>query len=222
MTDFSPIWLSLKLASVTMLILLVIGVPIAYWLAAKHTVWRASVGALVTLPLVLPPSVLGFYILVALGPHGPVGQITQALGLGTLNFTFTGLVIGSVFYSLPFMVQPVVTAFEGIGKRPYEVAATLQCSPMDCFFSVALPLAKNGIVTGALMSFAHTIGEFGVVLMIGGNIPGQTQVISTQIFNHVEAMEYEQAHWLAGGMLLFSFLVLMLLNILNRRQRRAA
>ncbi|MDY3115132.1 MAG: molybdate ABC transporter permease subunit [Sutterella sp.] len=222
MTDFSPIWLSLKLASVTMLILLVIGVPIAYWLAAKHSVWRASVGALVTLPLVLPPSVLGFYILVALGPHGPVGQITQALGLGTLNFTFTGLVIGSVFYSLPFMVQPVVTAFEGIGKRPYEVAATLQCSPMDRFFSVALPLAKNGIVTGALMSFAHTIGEFGVVLMIGGNIPGQTQVISTQIFNHVEAMEYEQAHWLAGGMLLFSFLVLMLLNILNRRQRRAA
>ena len=222
MTDFSPIWLSLKLASVTMLILLVIGVPIAYWLAAKHSVWRASVGALVTLPLVLPPSVLGFYILVALGPHGPVGQITQALGLGTLNFTFTGLVIGSVFYSLPFMVQPVVTAFEGIGKRPYEVAATLQSSPVDRFFSVALPLAKNGIVTGALMSFAHTIGEFGVVLMIGGNIPGQTQVISTQIFNHVEAMEYEQAHWLAGGMLLFSFLVLMLLNILNRRQRRVA
>ncbi len=222
MTDFSPIWLSLKLASVTMLILLVIGVPIAYWLAAKHSVWRASVGALVTLPLVLPPSVLGFYILIALGPHGPVGQITQALGLGTLNFTFTGLVIGSVFYSLPFMVQPVVTAFEGIGKRPYEVAATLQSSPVDCFFSVALPLAKNGIVTGALMSFAHTIGEFGVVLMIGGNIPGQTQVISTQIFNHVEAMEYEQAHWLAGGMLLFSFLVLMLLNILNRRQRRVA
>ena len=222
MTDFAPIWLSLKLASVTMLILLVIGVPIAYWLAAKHSVWRASVGALVTLPLVLPPSVLGFYILVALGPHGPVGQITQTLGLGTLNFTFTGLVIGSVFYSLPFMVQPVVTAFEGIGKRPYEVAATLQSSPVDCFFSVALPLAKNGIVTGALMSFAHTIGEFGVVLMIGGNIPGQTQVISTQIFNHVEAMEYEQAHWLAGGMLLFSFLVLMLLNILNRRQRRVA
>lgn len=222
MTDFAPIWLSLKLASVTMLILLVIGVPIAYWLAAKHSVWRASVGALVTLPLVLPPSVLGFYILVALGPHGPVGQITQALGLGTLNFTFTGLVIGSVFYSLPFMVQPVVTAFEGIGKRPYEVAATLQSSPVDRFFSVALPLAKNGIVTGALMSFAHTIGEFGVVLMIGGNIPGQTQVISTQIFNHVEAMEYEQAHWLAGGMLLFSFLVLMLLNILNRRQRRVA
>lgn len=222
MMDFSPIWLSLKLASVTMLILLVIGVPIAYWLAAKHSVWRASVGALVTLPLVLPPSVLGFYILVALGPHGPVGMITEVLGLGTLNFTFTGLVIGSVFYSLPFMVQPVVTAFEGIGKRPYEVAATLQSSPVDCFFSVALPLAKNGIVTGALMSFAHTIGEFGVVLMIGGNIPGQTQVISTQIFNHVEAMEYEQAHWLAGGMLLFSFLVLMLLNILNRRQRRVA
>ena len=222
MMDFSPIWLSLKLASVTMLILLVIGVPIAYWLAAKHSVWRASVGALVTLPLVLPPSVLGFYILVALGPHGPVGMITEVLGLGTLNFTFTGLVIGSVFYSLPFMVQPVVTAFEGIGKRPYEVAATLQSSPVDCFFFVALPLAKNGIVTGALMSFAHTIGEFGVVLMIGGNIPGQTQVISTQIFNHVEAMEYEQAHWLAGGMLLFSFLVLMLLNILNRRQRRVA
>ena len=205
--DLDPVYLSLKLALATTCILLIVGVPLAAWLAKKRSVWCAPVSAIVTLPLVLPPSVLG-----------PIGKITEALGWGTLNFTFTGLVIGSVIYSLPFMVQPVVTAFEAIGDRPYEVAATLQCSPTDTFFHVAVPLAKHGIVTGALMSFAHTIGEFGVVLMIGGNIPGQTQVVSTEIYNYVEAMEYSQAHILAGGMLLFSFIVLMGLNVLNRRR----
>ena len=173
-----------------------------------------------TLPLVLPPSVLGFYILVALGPNGPIGQVTDALGLGTLNFTFTGLVIGSVVYSLPFMIQPVVTAFEAIGPRPMEVAATLGCRPFEAFFRVILPLARHGIITGTLMTFAHTIGEFGVVLMIGGNIPGSTQVISTEIYTHVEAMEYGKAHVLAGGMLVFSFFVLLSLNLLNRKEGR--
>lgn len=216
--DLAPVFLSLKLALVTTCILLAVGVPLAAWLAKKRSAWCASVSAIVTLPLVLPPSVLGFYILVALGPVGPIGKVTEAIGWGTLNFTFAGLVIGSVVYSLPFMVQPVVTAFEAIGDRPYEVAATLHCSPTDTFFHVAIPLAKHGIVTGALMSFAHTIGEFGVVLMIGGNIPGQTQVVSTEIYNYVEAMEYYQAHILAGGMLLFSFIVLMGLNVLNRRR----
>jgi molybdate transport system permease protein len=169
---------------------------------------------------VLPPSVLGFYVLVALGPAGPIGHLTEKLGLGTLNFTFTGLVIGSVIYSLPFMVQPVVTAFEAIGPRPMEVAATLQCRPLDAFFHVVMPLARHGIITGALMTFAHTIGEFGVVLMIGGNIPDQTQVVSTQIYTYVEAMEYSKAHVLAGGMLVFSFIVLLSLNLLNKRMER--
>ncbi len=220
MLDWAPVFLSLRLALVTTVILLVVGVPLGAWLAKKQSVWCAPVSAVVTLPLVLPPSVLGFYILVMLGPQGPLGKLTEALGWGTLNFTFTGLVIGSVVYSLPFMVQPVMTAFEGIGSRPYEVAATLACSPLDTFLSVAVPLAKHGIVTGALMSFAHTIGEFGVVLMIGGNIPGQTQVLSTEIYNYVEAMEYDHAHVLAAGMLVFSFIVLMTLNLLNRASAR--
>ncbi len=217
--DFSPVFLSLKLAAVTTLILLLTGVPLAAWLSARRSAWCAPVSAVVTLPLVLPPSVLGFYILVALGPTGPIGRLTEALGIGTLNFTFTGLVIGSVIYSLPFMVQPVVTAFDAIGPRPYEVAATLGCSSFDTFLHVAIPLARPGIISGALMSFAHTIGEFGVVLMIGGNIPGQTQVVSTQIYNAVEAMEYNEAHILAAGMLVFSFVVLMSLNLLNRRRQ---
>jgi len=169
---------------------------------------------------VLPPSVLGFYLLVALGPHGPLGQLTQALGWGVLSFTFTGLLIGSVIYSLPFAVQPLQHAFESIGTRPMEVAATLRARPLDAFFSVALPLARPGLVTAAILSFAHTVGEFGVVLMIGGNIPGQTRVVSTQIYGHVEAMEYAQAHWLAGGMLLFSFVVLLALALLKRRDVR--
>ena len=172
---------------------------------------------LVTLPLVLPPSVLGFYLLVAMGPHGPLGQLTQMLGWGVLSFTFTGLLIGSVIFSLPFAVQPMQHAFDSMGSRPMEVAYTLGASPLDAFFSVALPLARPGILTAAILSFAHTVGEFGVVLMIGGNIPGKTRVLSTQIYGHVEAMEYAQAHWLAGGMLLFSFAVLLALTMLRRR-----
>ena len=220
LTDLGPVWLSLRLAAVTTVVLLILGLPLGWWLSQKKSALCSPVSAIVTLPLVLPPSVLGFYILVALGPHGPIGQLTEAIGWGTLNFTFTGLVIGSVIYSLPFMVQPVVTAFESIGPRPMEVAATLQCRPVDAFFHVVMPLARHGIITGALMTFAHTIGEFGVVLMIGGNIPDQTQVVSTEIYTYVEAMEYNKAHILAGGMLVFSFIVLLTLNVLNRRAER--
>ena len=215
-----PVWLSLRLAAVTTVILLIIGLPLAWWLVKGRSALCAPMNAVVTLPLVLPPSVLGFYILIALGPNGPIGQVTDALGLGTLNFTFTGLVIGSVVYSLPFMIQPVVTAFEAIGPRPMEVAATLGCRPFEAFFRVILPLARHGIITGTLMTFAHTIGEFGVVLMIGGNIPGSTQGISTEIYTYVEAMEYGKAHVLAGGMLVFSFFVLLSLNLLNRKEGR--
>ena len=221
LADLGPVWLSLRLAAVTTVVLLILGLPLGWWLSQKKSALCSPVSAIVTLPLVLPPSVLGFYILVALGPHGPIGQITEAIGWGTLNFTFTGLVIGSVIYSLPFMVQPVVTAFESIGPRPMEVAATLQCRPVDAFFHVVMPLARHGIITGALMTFAHTIGEFGVVLMIGGNIPNQTQVVSTEIYTYVEAMEYNKAHILAGGMLVFSFIVLLTLNVLNRRAERS-
>lgn len=213
--ELEPIRLSLELSAVTTAILLCIGLPLSWWLARGAGRVRAAVNAVVTLPLVLPPSVLGFYILVALGPNGPLGFLTEKLGIGTLNFTFPGLVIGSVIYSLPFMVQPLVTAFEGVGERPMEVAATLRCRPLDAFFHVVIPLARQGIVTGVLMTFAHTIGEFGVVLMIGGNIPGRTQVVSTEIYTYVEAMEYTKAHVLAGGMLVFSFIVLMALNLLN-------
>lgn len=216
-----PVALSLELAFVTTCILLVLGLPLAWWLARARSRWCSAVNAVVTLPLVLPPSVLGFYILVALGPHGPLGALTESLGLGVLNFSFPGLVIGSVAYSLPFMVQPLVTAFEGIGDRPMEVAATLRCRPLDAFLHVVMPLARPGIITGVLMTFAHTIGEFGVVLMIGGNIPGKTQVVSTEIYTYVEAMEYSKAHVLAGGMLIFSFIVLMTLNLLNKRTAEA-
>ncbi|MDD2728934.1 molybdate ABC transporter permease subunit [Malikia sp.] len=216
----AAIRLTLELASLTTLLLLLIAIPLAWWLANASSRWSAPVGAVVALPLVLPPSVLGFYLLVALGPHGPLGQLTQALGWGVLSFTFSGLLIGSVIFSLPFAVQPIQHAFEAIGTRPLEVAATLRASPLDAFFSVALPLARPGIVTAAILSFSHTVGEFGVVLMIGGNIPGQTRVVSTQIYGHVEAMEYAQAHWLAGGMLLFSFIVLLGLSLLKRRAGR--
>ena len=218
--DWGAIWLTVQLASLTTVILLLLATPVAWWLARSTSAWRAPVGALVSLPLVLPPTVLGFYLLVALGPHGPLGQFTQALGLGTLAFTFTGLLVGSVVYSLPFAVQPLQRAFESIGRRPLEVAATLRAGPWDAFFSVALPMARPGFVTAAILTFAHTVGEFGVVLMIGGNIPGQTRVVSTQIYGHVEAMEYAQAHWLAGGMLLFSFVVLMGLSLLNKNGNR--
>ena len=218
--DFSAIRLTLKLASLTTLMLLVLATPLAWWLARTRSWWRAPIGAVVALPLVLPPTVLGFYLLVTLGPQGPGGQLTQALGLGTLPFTFGGLLLGSVIYSLPFAVQPLQHAFEAVGARPMEVAATLRARPLDAFLSVALPLARPGFVTAAILSFAHTVGEFGVVLMMGGNIPGQTRVVSTQIYGHVEAMEYAQAHWLAGGMVLFSFAVLMALALFNRRNAR--
>ncbi len=216
----NAITLTLQLASITTLLLLLVATPIAWWLARTTSWWRGPVGAVVALPLVLPPTVLGFYFLVALGPQGPLGQVTQALGWGTLSFTFYGLLIGSVIYSLPFAVQPIQHTFEAMGDRPMEVAATLRAKPLDAFFSVALPLARPGFITAAILSFAHTVGEFGVVLMIGGNIPGKTRVVSTQIYGHVEAMEYTQAHWLAGGMLVFSFVVLLGLNLLNRKTAR--
>jgi molybdate transport system permease protein len=214
------IGLTLALATSTTLILLVLATPLAWWLSQTQSRWRAPIGALATLPLVLPPSVLGFYLLVAMGPQGPLGQLTQAMGWGVLSFTFTGLLIGSVIFSLPFAVQPVQHAFESMGRRPLEVAYTLRASPVDAFFTVALPLARPGLVTAAILSFSHTVGEFGVVLMIGGNIPGKTRVVSTQIYGHVEAMEYAQAHWLAGGMLVFSFAVLLGLSMLRKRAGR--
>lgn len=209
--DLSAVLLTLKLATVVTVLLLIVGTPIAWWLARTRSRLKGAVGALVALPLVLPPTVIGFYLLVAMGPRGPVGQLTQALGLGLLPFTFPGLVIASVVYSLPFVVQPIQNAFAAIGERPLEVAATLRASPWDAFWSVAVPLARPGFVSGAILGFAHTVGEFGIVLMIGGNIPGQTRVVSVQIYDHVEAIEYAQAHWLAGGMLLFSFVVLLAL-----------
>ena len=209
--DLAAIGLTLKLAALTTLLLLLIGTPIAWWLARTHSRLKGPLGALVALPLVLPPTVLGFYLLVSMGPHGLIGQLTERLGLGLLPFTFAGLVVGSVLYSLPFVVQPLQNAFEAIGERPLEVAATLRASPWDSFFSVVLPLARPGFITATILGFAHTVGEFGVVMMIGGNIPGTTRTLSVQIFDHVESMEYIQAHWLAGGMLIFSFLVMLAL-----------
>ncbi len=209
--DLAAIWLTFKLASITTMLLLLLGTPLAWWLARTRSPLKGPIGAVVALPLVLPPTVLGFYLLVAMGPNGLLGQLTQNLGLGLLPFTFAGLVVGSVLYSMPFVVQPLQNAFEAIGERPLEAAATLRASPWDCFFSVVLPLARPGFVTASILGFAHTVGEFGVVLMIGGNIPEKTRVVSVQIYDHVEAMEYAQAHWLAGGMLLFSFIVLLVL-----------
>lgn len=216
-TTASAIVLTIQLAGLTTVILLLLGTPIAWWLAHTRSRWRGPVGALVALPIVLPPTVIGFYLLVTLGPLGPIGRLMQSWGLDTLPFTFSGLVVGSVFYSLPFVVQPIQNAFEAIGSRPLEVAATLRASPFDRFFSVVLPLAKPGYFTATVMGFAHTVGEFGVVLMMGGNIPGKTRVASVQIYDHVEALEYTQAHWLAGGMVVFSFLVLLALYTLNGR-----
>jgi len=221
-SDLAALWLTLKLASVVTLLLLLVGTPLAWWLTRTRSPMKRVVGALVALPLVLPPTVIGFYLLLAMGPDGPLGRLTGALGIGTLAFTFSGLVIASVFYSLPFVVQPLQNAFEAIGPRPLEVAATLRASPWDTFWSVVVPLARPGFVTGAILGFAHTVGEFGVVLMIGGNIPERTRVVSTQIYDHVEAMEYAQAHWLAGGMLVFSFVVLLSLYTLYPQSMRGA
>jgi molybdate transport system permease protein len=217
--DFAAIWLTLKLASLTTAILLVVGTPIALWLSRTSSWLRGPIGAIVALPLVLPPTVIGFYLLLAMGPNGFLGQFTQWLGLGTLTFSFTGLVIGSVIYSMPFVVQPLQNAFSAIGPRPLEVAATLRANPWGTFFSVILPLARPGFITAAILGFAHTVGEFGVVLMIGGNIPDKTRVVSVQIYDHVEALEYAQAHWLAGAMLVFSFVVLLALY--SSRKTRA-
>ena len=208
-SDWQALWLTARLAGVVTLILLVLGTPIAWWLARSRSRWKAPIGAVVALPLVLPPSVLGFYLLLAMGPDGPLGQLTQALGLPPLPFTFTGLVVASVFYSLPFMVQPLQSAFEAMGERPMEVAATLRASPLDAFFTVAVPLAAPGFLTSSILTFAHTVGEFGVVLMIGGNLPGISRVASVQIYDHVESLGYGQAHRLAAVMLVFSFVVLL-------------
>lgn len=212
------IGLTLRLAATVTVLLLLIGTPIAWWLARTKSWLKGPVGAVVALPLVLPPTVLGFYLLLAMGPKGPVGQLTEAMGLGLLPFTFWGLVVASVFYSLPFVVQPIQNAMEAMGERPLEVAATLRAGPWDRFISVVVPLAKPGFITAAILGFAHTVGEFGVVLMIGGNIPGVTRVISVQIYDQVETMEYAQAHWLSASMVVFSFLVLVALYTFNRQR----
>jgi len=218
--DLQAIWLTLKLAAATTVLLLLIATPLAWWLAGTHSRWRAPVSAVVALPLVLPPTVLGFYLLVAFGPRGWGGALTQALGIGLLPFTFAGLLLGSVVYSLPFAVQPLQHAFDAVGRRPLEAAATLRAGPLDTFFHVVLPLARPGFLQAAVLTFAHTIGEFGVVLMIGGNIPERTRVVSTQIYGQVEALQYGQAHALSAAMLLFSFAVLLALALLNRRSAR--
>lgn len=212
-SDMQALWLTIRLAFSVTVILLLVGTPIAWWLARTRSWLKGPLGAVVALPLVLPPSVLGFYLLLAMGPNGPVGQLTKTLGMGALPFTFWGLVVASVFYSLPFMVQPLQNTFESIGERPMEVAATLGAKPLDAFFTVMLPLARPGFLTASIMTFAHTVGEFGVVLMIGGNIPGVSRVASVQIYDHVEALEYAQAHRMAAVMLIFSFLVLLALYL---------
>ena len=215
--DWQPFILSLKLATVTTGILLLLGTPLAWWLSRTRHWLREPLNAVVALPLVLPPTVIGFYLLLMLGAEGPVGRLTEHLGLGTLPFTFAGLVVASVFYSLPFVVQPLQTAFAAIGERPLEAAATLRAGPLDRFFSVVVPLARPGFLTAAVLAFAHTIGEFGVILMIGGNIPGETRVLSVAIYDHVENLEYAQAHWLSGAMIGLAFLILLVLYRINGR-----
>lgn len=210
-SDIATLWLTFKVASLATLIMLTLGTPLAWWLARTTSRWKGFFNAVVALPLVLPPTVLGFYLLVVMGPNGPIGKLTSGLGWGTLPFTFSGLVIASVLYSLPFVVQPLQSSFAAIGRQPLEAAATLRASPIDTFFSVVVPLAKPGFMTAAILGFAHTVGEFGVVLMVGGNIPDKTRVVSVQIYNHVEALEYVEAHWLAGTLLVFSFTVLLVL-----------
>ncbi len=216
------IWLTTKLAAVTTVLLLLFGTPVAWWLARSKAWWKEVIGAVLSLPLVLPPTVLGFYLLIALAPDSPIGQLIQAVFGTTLPFTFEGLVVGSCIYSLPFVVQPVRNAFEAMGDRPMEVAATLRASPANAFFTVALPLARPGLITGAVLGFAHTVGEFGVVLMIGGNIPGETRVLSIAIYDHVEALEWGQAHLLSGGMIVFAFIVILIMMMADRQMRRRA
>ena len=218
--DLTAIWLTLKLATLTTAILLVIGTPLAWNLSHTRGWWRGPVNAIVTLPFVLPPTVLGFYLLILMGPNGPIGKFCHWVGIPALPFSFAGLLVASVIYSLPFVVQPLQNSFETIGRQPLEAAATLRASPLDTFFSVILPMAKSGYLTAIVMGFAHTVGEFGVVLMIGGNIPEKTRVLSVSIYDHVEALEYAQAHWLSAGMLVFAFLVLLALYLLNPNKRR--
>ncbi|MEQ9103437.1 MAG: molybdate ABC transporter permease subunit [Rhodothermales bacterium] len=217
--DLTALAITLRLAAVTTVILLLVGTPVAWWLARSRWRFKFLVESIVALPLVLPPTVLGFYLLIALGPRGPIGGLMEALGGQPLAFTFTGLVIGSVIYSMPFVIQPLQDAFAAVGRRPMEVAATLRASPLDRFFSIAVPLARPGFLTATVLGFAHTLGEFGVVLMIGGNIPGSTKVISIAIYDHVESLEYIQAHWISGTLLLLSFVLLMAVYGFNRRFR---
>ncbi len=219
-SDWIAIWLTVRLAGTVTLILLLVGTPLAWWLARTRSRWQGFVAALVALPLVLPPTVLGFYLLLALGPQGPIGSVTESLGMGTLAFSFWGLVIGSVVYSMPFVVQPLQNAFVAIGDRPLEAAATLRAGPLDRFFNVVVPIARPGFITAAVLGFAHTVGEFGVVLMIGGNIPGETRVVSVQIYDHVEALAYNEAHGLALVLLVFSFAVLAGVYSLQRGRLR--
>lgn len=218
--DITAILLTLRLAATVTALLIVLGTPLAWWLARTRSRLKGPLAAVVALPLVLPPTVLGFYLLVAMGPNGPVGQFTQSVGLGTLPFTYWGLVVGSMIYSLPFVVQPLQNAFEAIGERPLEVAATLGAGPLDRFFTVAVPLARPGFLSAAVLGFAHTVGEFGVVLMIGGNIPGETKVVAVAIYDYVEALEWQQAHQLSAGLLLFSFICILTMNVLEKKMRR--
>jgi molybdate transport system permease protein len=217
---WQPIRLTIELAAITTLLLLVIGTPVAWWLARSTAWWREAVATVVALPLVLPPTVLGFYLLLALGPSGPGGALASLWGARTLAFTFEGLVIGSVLFSMPFVVQPIRNAFEAMGDRPLEVAATLRASPWRAFWTVALPLARPGILTGAVLGFAHTVGEFGVVLMIGGNIPGETKVLSVAIYDYVESMRWYEANILAAGMVAFAFVVILAMTLIEKRSRR--
>lgn len=218
---WSPLLLTLKLATLTTIVLLLVGTPIAWWLARSNARWKEAIAALVAMPLVLPPTVLGFYLLLLLGPNGPGGWLAGLRGARTLAFTFEGLVVASVLYSLPFVVQPIRNAFEAMGDRPLEAAATLRASPWDAFWSVAVPLARPGFMTAAVLGFAHTVGEFGVVLMIGGNIPGQTRVLSVAIYDFVETQRWTEAHILAGGMVAFSFLVILAMFLIDKRIGRA-
>jgi molybdate transport system permease protein len=218
---WTPVKLTLELAVIATLVLLMVATPLAWWLARSRARWKEAIAAVVSLPLVLPPTVLGFYLLVALGPGGPGGAIASLWGGRTLAFTFTGLVIGSVVYSLPFVVQPIRNSFAAVGDRPLEAAATLRASPRRAFWTVALPLASPGLLTGAVLGFAHTVGEFGVVLMIGGNIPGQTRVMSTAIYDFVETMRWREANLLAGGMVAFAFAVILSMILIEKRFARA-